>query len=416
MKELKLIFVDPNNNHNKFYDMVELGNGNFRATWGRVGAKGSTIEYPMSDWDKIYRDKLRKGYKDVSTTDTVVHLGGKGGDGFSGLKPKIKKLLEDLNRYADKTIQLYYQEEALTVSETLVKRAQEAIDEINGLITLNGDIQKINALLIKLYTTIPRKMKKVKDFLLNHQLDSQTRVSEFNDKMTIEQGLLDVLVSKLDLHKKDPSSPQSNTVLGILDQIGLEIEEVTPAEEQMLKDMMSKGTHDISDKYIEAYKVINKKTQKAFDEEVAKSKNKTTKLLFHGSKRENWLSIIKSGLQLHPNARVTGKLFDNGIYFADEADKALGYIDGGRWNSSTRGDSWMAVYNVHVGNMMTYNELIPLERNNRIDLSTYVPANGYDSFYAQRDISGGRYHLYRSEYIVYKEEKCTIQYLIYINP
>jgi poly [ADP-ribose] polymerase len=363
---------------------------------------------------------MRKGYHDVSVTDTLVRLGNTpGGPDFSSLKPKIKKLLEDLNRYADKTIQMNYQDEALSVSETLVKKAQEYIDAINGKVKLNANSIEINDMLIKLYRVIPRKMKRVQDYLLNDPLDTQKRVDDFQDKMTIEQGLLDVLVSKLDSHKNALASANApttgNTVLGILDELGLEVEEVTAAEEKMLKDMMSHGTHDISDKYIEAFKVINKKTQKLFDEEVAKSKNKTTKLLFHGSKRENWLSIIKSGLQLHPNARTTGKLFDNGIYFADEADKALGYIDGGRWNNSTRGDSWMAVYDVHVGKMMTYNELIPLERNGRIYLHDYVPANGYDSFYAERDKSGGRYHLYRSEYMVYKEEKCTIQYLIYIN-
>lgn len=412
MKKKKLIFVDANVNHNKFYDMDELPNGNFKATWGRVGSAGQTMEYPMKKWDEIVRDKLRKGYHDVSVTDTIVRLGG--GRDMSSLKPKIKKLLEDLNKYADKTVQLNYQEEALSVSETLVKLAQQYIDEINGKAAINANTAEINQLLIKLYRVIPRKMTKVKDYLLNNSLDTQQRVDEFQDKMVIEQGLLDVLVSKLDLHKTSPasSSTPNGTVLSVLDELGLEIEEITPAEETMLKNMMEDSSHA----YVDAYKVINKRTQKAFDEEVAKSKDKTTKLLFHGSNAQNWLSILKSGLVLHAKAKASG-LFNAGIYFAPKARKSMNYISGGMYSSNKNStkDNWLAVFDVHLGKMLNNKQLGKIESSgSRVDLADYVPQNGYDSFYGQKGVDG-RYTLQNDEYIVYKDNKCTIKYLIHIN-
>ena len=42
----KLICVTPNNN-NKFYNMTDLGNGQFKVEYGRVGAAATTLTYPI---------------------------------------------------------------------------------------------------------------------------------------------------------------------------------------------------------------------------------------------------------------------------------------------------------------------------------------------------------------------------------
>jgi len=39
-------------------------------------------------------------------------------------------------------------------------------------------------------------------------------------------------------------------------------------------------------------------------------------MFFHGSRNENWWNIIKNGLQLNPNAKITGKMLGHGIYLA----------------------------------------------------------------------------------------------------
>ena len=50
--------------HSKFYSMVENNDGaSFTATWGRIGSQGRTQIYDMSEWDKIHRGKIKKGYK-----------------------------------------------------------------------------------------------------------------------------------------------------------------------------------------------------------------------------------------------------------------------------------------------------------------------------------------------------------------
>ena len=62
MKNLYL--ENTTNHHNKFYHMIENKDGvSFTASWGRIGSQGSTQIYDMSEWDKIHRSKINKGYK-----------------------------------------------------------------------------------------------------------------------------------------------------------------------------------------------------------------------------------------------------------------------------------------------------------------------------------------------------------------
>ena len=50
--------------HNKFYHMIENKDGaSFTASWGRIGSQGRTQIYGMNEWDKIYNNKINKGYK-----------------------------------------------------------------------------------------------------------------------------------------------------------------------------------------------------------------------------------------------------------------------------------------------------------------------------------------------------------------
>ena len=62
MKNLYL--ENTNNHHDKFYHMIENKDGaSFTASWGRIGTNGRTQIYGMNEWDKIYNNKINKGYK-----------------------------------------------------------------------------------------------------------------------------------------------------------------------------------------------------------------------------------------------------------------------------------------------------------------------------------------------------------------
>ena len=65
---MKNVYLEnTNNHHDKFYHMIENKDGaSFTASWGRTGSNGRTQIYGMNEWDKKYREKISRGYKDTS--------------------------------------------------------------------------------------------------------------------------------------------------------------------------------------------------------------------------------------------------------------------------------------------------------------------------------------------------------------
>ena len=124
--------------------------------------------------------------------------------------------------------------------------------------------------------------------------------------------------------------------------------EVSDKDIRVIKSLLG----DCRNKFYAAWKVTNIKTQKRFDDFVNTEKISNTKLLWHGSRNENWWSIINTGLVLRPtNAVITGKMFGYGIYYAPKARKSLGYtsLDGSYWARGKSDSAFMALMEVAYG-------------------------------------------------------------------
>ena len=84
LKFAKLIHVSVDNGQtaqsNKVYIMTEQDDGRVKCEYGRVGKDLVTVFKPISDWNKIYRNKTsaRKGYTDVTEmiVESVTDDGG----------------------------------------------------------------------------------------------------------------------------------------------------------------------------------------------------------------------------------------------------------------------------------------------------------------------------------------------------
>ena len=50
--------------HNKFYDMVDNGDGTWTAHWGKCNTVGNETVYPIRQFWKKYYEKLDKGYEE----------------------------------------------------------------------------------------------------------------------------------------------------------------------------------------------------------------------------------------------------------------------------------------------------------------------------------------------------------------
>lgn len=222
-----------------------------------------------------------------------------------------------------------------------------------------------------------------------------------------EQDLLDVMRGQVVQHQVieetvDENTKNSNT---ILEQLGLEFEECDANDIAIIKTALGSCV----DKFHKAWRVKNLKTQKRYDEFVKENKITNTKLLFHGSRNENWWSIINSGLVLKPtNAVITGKMFGYGIYYAPKARKSLGYtsLSGSYWARGSSNSGFMALMDVAYGKPYDVHSFDSKYYNFNYDaLQRACP--GANCLHAHEGSM-----LRNDEIIVYKEEQCTIHYLI----
>lgn len=394
MEPKYLVKIEIGENNNKFYRMIPNGSS-FEVQYGRIGNTYQTDSYPIERWDSQLKSKLKKGY--IDQTHLVSELSVKViSKEYSEIKNAfIAKIVERLQTMAKIAVAENYTISSNSVTKKMVEEAQSILN----ILSMQKDIDNFNRNLLELFRTIPRKMKKVSENLA-------VTKNDFSEIVQREQDLLDVMKSQVVQNKVLENDVESNdTKQTILEALGLEIHEITDAEKREIKQLLGSSAH----KFYQAWKVVNKKTQKVFDEFVMKENIKNRKLLWHGSRSENFWSIVNTGLLLRPNAVITGKMFGNGVYFSNDADKSLGYtsLGGSRWANGNQQSGFMALYDVAYGKAY--------------DVYSFDDAyGGFDYSKLQQRCAGanclhahgGTGMLRKDEIVVYKEEQLTIKYLV----
>lgn len=399
-----LVMVTAGANNNKFYDMIPQGDS-WIAKYGRIGSTPQTRTYSRSQWESKYCEKIRKGYVDQTSLVQDLIENEKPKSSASEYQPisnkNIAEIVKRLQDMAKKVIRANYTISSEKVTQSMIDEAQKII---TGLLSIS-DVDLFNKELLTLFTTIPRKMSHV----TNHMAES---ANDFAKIISREQDLLDVMrgqvISKATIDTSEAKDTTSNEPADrgtILEELGLEFEECN--DDDIIKIKAALGS--CTDKFFKAWKVKNVKTQKRFEEFVKENNITDTRLLFHGSRNENWWSIIRSGLVLRPtNAVITGKMFGYGIYYAPKARKSLGYtsLHGSYWASGSSTSGFMALMDVAYG-------------------KPYDVYSFDDKFYdfdykkLQNHCSGANcLHahagsmLRNDEIIVYNEAQSTIKYLV----
>jgi poly [ADP-ribose] polymerase len=397
-----LIMVTTANN-NKYYNLFPEGD-RFRVEYGRVDATKTTTYYPMSKWNAQISSKLKKGYQDVTDLkkDLVQEISTANPESpYREIEnAAVRTIVEKLQAMARETIQKNYTVKASSVTQDMVDAAQKIID---ALANFSSTIEEFNNTLLKLFTVIPRKMGNVRDYLADKSEDFAQIISK-------EQDLLDVMRGQIYVKQDDePTEAVEKKQQTILEELGLVMEEATSDDVAMIKTLMNES----ADKFRKAWRVTNLKTKDRFDKFVEDNDIKDTRLLFHGSRSENFWSIIKTGLVLRPtNAVITGKMFGYGCYYAPKCAKSIGYtsLSGSYWAHGGNNTAYMALFDVAYGTPYdVYNfdsKYYSLDYNK---LQQFKP--GANCLHAHSD----RGMLRNDEIVVYKEEQMTIKYLIEIG-
>lgn len=428
-KVARLIMVSEQNN-NKFYNMtVAEGSSIIEIEYGRVQKTSVKETYPIFMWDKKYNEKIKKGYKDVTNLYATIEQeeDKKQPEKKSSMGDIqnliVKKLFDELQAYANKSIAQNYTVKVENVTQAQVDEAQKALDEITREIKVGAKKDILNKHLLNLYSIVPRQMSNVKSHLFENDLSSKTLVESAQNKIAEEQATLDVMAGQVaqlkaqnELNKPTKEGKEeAKKALNILDVMGLEITPVTdPKIIAMIKDKMNdlkiNGQQDNSKIFKQAFRVINKKTQARFDKYLATAQNKQCQLLWHGSRNANFIGILEQGLKIRPTGvSINGKAFGEGTYFACHSGKSLNYTDyRGSYRSYTGGNSsqaFLLLFNVNVGKQ----KVVHTSGNYTL---AQCRKEGCDSIHAKP--TAGSYIAY-DEFITFNEDQYTVQYLIEVQ-
>lgn len=391
-----LVMVTASANNNKYYKMIPEGD-RWTAEYGRVGSSSQRRTYSMSQWNSKYSEKIKKGY--VDQTDLIHDLVQTKKSPKSEYKKIenrcIAEIVERLQSMAKKAIKENYTVSSNKVTQAMVDEAQ---DILTGLLPIKN-LDEFNDTLLRLFTTIPRKMGNVKNYLANTEQD-------FPKIIKAEQDLLDVMRGQVVQKTIVEESPSETHDCTILEHLGLSFEECTPEDIATIKIALG----SCADKFYNAWCVKNLKTEERYQKFISENHINDERLLFHGSRNENWWSIINTGLVLRPtNAVITGKMFGYGTYLSPTAKKSLGYtsINGSYWAKGNSKSAFMALMKVAYGKPYDVYSFDPKYYSFDYDKLQKV-SPGANCLHAH----AGRGMLYNDEIVVYKEEQSTIKYLI----
>lgn len=409
--EPKFLIMTTTNNNNKYYNLIPNGDI-VNISYGRVGVTEQKTSYPISQFNTKYNEKIKKGYIDVTHLKQELieeEISLNGDSTYREIENiVIAKIVQRLQDMANKTIKTNYTIGSGSVTQKMVDAAQEIL---NDLVKINNT-DEFNEYLLKLFAVIPRKMKNVNDYLADD-------TNGFNKIIENEQSLLDVMAGQV---YKRPSTVTSTALdeikaedckPSILDELGLEFTETTDDEVRMIKKLMGNSVS----KYYNSWKVINKDTQKRFDKFVKDNSIKDTKLLVHGSRNENFWSIIKTGMKIRPsNAVYTGSMFNDGIYMGNTenpngAQKSIGYTSlNGYWTRENKNFAFLALFETAYGNpYVIYNHNSECYKLNYDYLQKKNPPCHCTHAKADKGM------LRNDEIVFYKPEQVTIQYLVEIR-
>lgn len=343
-KECYLTCINSESNNYKFYHMIPGPRG-IDVIYGRIGAQRGEVfgersistPYPLYLYWIRYYEKLSKGYVDQSdiyiNSPVTVPKPMKAKNTSLSKKP-VKEasvnLYSDLYAFAKNLVQKTLINHNITKKQ--VEKSKYYFRQMGQRKTVKG----FNSQLLKLMSVCPRMVRDISVLLASKPEDFK-RIVEREERLINAMTVLTEDTRNINFSKEDVFA--SNKI------------DVFPATEKQIEEVKSHLSDSLKSKVKNVYRIIDKRKKKSFEDYLKKNNIKKVKCFWHGSKNENWLSIVLNGLQLNPNAAITGKMFGQGIYFAPSAQKSWGYTSyyGSRWANGKQGTAFMGLYATAYG-------------------------------------------------------------------
>lgn len=407
-----LTFVGINNAY-RFYEMkpcnkqhvmrqissekrILLGNGEwFQASFGRMAVEENSVwdqrtyYYPAYMYWIKYLEKVREGYKDISDVhyDDAADVSKTAGinrfcietaDNASG---RLYKSLYSFARNAIEKAKINVE-----INPKIISKSKELVSQMSKCRT----VKEFNDTFMLLMGVLQRPIETgrncgVKSLIAEKKEDFTGIIQRERDLIQSMEGVL----------------YKGHTGIALTDFSNYDIE-VYDATDTQYHEVLKKLSPDIQRMVKNIYRVIPHKQKQQFDAYVSQKGIENIKRLWHGSRNENWMSIIQNSLKLNPDAVITGKMFGEGIYFAPSSMKSFGYtsIQGSYWANGTSRSAFMGLYVCAFGTPY--------------DVYTWLPgkdykkeAEKYNCLFAHKGAS-----LKNDEIVFYNEAAMCLQYIV----
>lgn len=391
--------------NNSVVTLEKINDTEFNYTTGivgiRVGAnKPRSYKKEMAEWDQNVTFLLKKGYTITKTEKLdaieVTKQSSFDGGAYKALSSQsVKEIIERILGFANKFFQDSYTVKVEAISPEMIELGKRILEGLS-LNFEKMDVKTFNGYLMKLYSAVPRRIDNLGKLLAK-------KPSDFRDIVAREQENFDIMLSQVSGSAKAAEADKT-----ILEAYNLEWREVTPEEEAYLKKKLGSEGH----RYKQAWRVTNTVTEERFNNFCKQynctKENGRVNRLFHGSRSENFWSIITNGLTINPvGVVITGKMFGNGTYFAPDACKSMGYTDryGSRWANGGSNTGFLGLYKVATGESAAPSQAKAYTWSSLIK-------DGFHSVWCKR---GGQIGLRMDEVVVYQDCQDTIEYLIEVG-
>jgi poly [ADP-ribose] polymerase len=384
----------------KFYSLEEEGN-KIKATWGAIGgntAGRSCLYDPSMFWLKYY-EKIQKGYHDKTSVYVEDDAEEQAEEPVKNVvqKPKNEwadRLFATLTKFSRLAVKKSIR--ATKVTKAMVKESKRVLAKLYE----TKDLDEFNQLVLELMEVCPRRSVDTKHFQASSVEDMRKILQREEDLVQAMEGLL--------LSQGKTSDEAEPMTKNPLTDLGINVLPASKDQEAKIKDLLPM---ELRSKVVNIYRVDCEAHRKRFLKYLADNHldKKDIRTFWHGSRNENWLSIIENGLLLNPNAVITGKMFGNGIYFAPSAQKSWGYTSyaGSYWAGGSSNKAFMGLYQTAYGK--------PYHPDcAKSYTKEFLKRNGKNCVHALRNYgnSSSNYRLRNDEVVFYDEAAMYLSYIV----
>ena len=328
----------------KFYRLIPRADG-IHAEWGRIGESVKSLRTPYPSWMYHVKvaEKLAKSYRDC--TDLCVeesdasHAPVAAGAGACD-DSEDTRLFAKLYTLARICVRHSLIDDRVTAKQVEVSEA--LLDELRA----QGDVKSFNGVLLRLMAIAPRRTGNVSSFLARADRDFVAIIGR-------EEALVNAMRTVVDARKDTKATSDSFASFGIA---------VRKATDEEIERDVRPNLRDHLNRMVKGVWAIDPAVQRERFERRCAERGigaDGVRLLWHGSRNENWCSIIEHSLMLNPNAVRTGSMFGQGLYFSLEGgngrgEKSFNYTSycGSYWARGNESEGFMGLFACAYGRPM----------------------------------------------------------------